>query len=336
MIKTGIGILIFTNILLLRNCEKVTSPQPVVFDTTSYTIPIPKGFPYMIIPPDNPTTLEGIQLGRMMFYDPIIDRENRRSCGQCHQQEFSFSSDTNSQPLVNLAWNNKYLWNGRIGGVLENIMLFEVEEFFQTDLSRINADIRYRGLFKKTFDADTITSKEIAYALAQFMRTIISNNSKWDLYLNGKIDLNEQEENGRDIYFTEKGDCFHCHGTILLTDNYFHNNGLDSIPASGRAEITQKQKDAGKFKTPTLRNIEMTAPYMHDGRFATLDAVIDFYCTGVKWSPTIDPMMKKVKQGGVHLSDDQKADLLAFLKTFTDNSLINNPGLSDPFKKNSY
>lgn len=210
-------------------------------------------------------------------------------------------------------------------------MLFEVDSFFATDLKKVNKHKGYSKLVEKAFGTKTITSKEIAYALAQFIRTLKSDNSKWDRVQRGEETLTAEETKGRDLYFSEKGDCFHCHGTILLTDNYFHNNGLDSIPTMGRAEFTRNRKDIGKYKTPTLRNIEVTAPYMHDGRFASLEEVIDFYSEGVTWSPTVDPLMKKVHRGGLLLNRVEKANLIAFLKTFTDTTFLKNPEFSNPF-----
>ncbi len=319
--------------LMTINCKKDSSPgsKHVSYNPTPHEIIIPAGFPYMIIPEDNPATVEGIQLGRMLYYDSIIDKGNERACGQCHVQENSFTTEVNCLAHINLAWMNSYLWNGKVEGVLENIMLFEVEEFFETDLNKLNSNNGYAELFKKAFNVDTITSKEIAYALAQFVRTFTSNNSKYDRFLKGETTLSESEEKGRLLFFSEEGDCFHCHGTILLTDNSFHNNGIDSVPSQGRAEITGNLNDIGKFKTPTLRNIEFTAPYMHDGRYSTLEEVVNFYSDGLIWSSTIDPMMKKAHQGGVHLTAEEKLDLISFLKTFSDTSFINNPDFSNPF-----
>jgi len=267
----------------------------------------------------------------MLYYDSIIDFGNDRACATCHVQENSFTSVENCLPHLNLAWNNAFLWNGKIEGTLEEIMLFEVEDFFQTDLTKLNTHSEYPELFFKAFGTNNITSKEVANALAQFERTKISSNSKWDRYLKGEVTLTQAEALGFEVFFTEKGDCFHCHSTILFTDHLFHNNGLDSIPEQGRAEISGDQNDIGKFKSPTLRNIEFTAPYMHDGRYETLEDVMDFYSKGVIWSPTIDPLMKKVSQGGVQLNDQDKVNLIAFLKTLSDTSYINNPTFSNPF-----
>ncbi len=336
MKKLTILTLLLAGALFLMNFTNKPPPDPDNNKPVPYELIVPPGFPYMVIPEDNPATVEGIQLGRMLYYDPILDKENIRACAHCHLQETSFSCLDNCLPHVNLAWNNAFLWKGKVRGVLENVMLFEVEEFFKTDLSKINAHGNYPGLFKKAFGTDTITSKEIAWALAQFVRTLSSSNSKWDKVIRGETTLTQAESRGRDLFYSEKGDCFHCHGTILLTDNYFHNNGLDSMPGKGRNEITGNHKDRGKYKTPTLRNIEFTAPYMHDGRFANLSDVIDFYSEEVKWSPTIDPLMKKAHKGGVHLNEEEKSNLISFLKTFTDTTFLNNPDFSNPFKDDGY
>lgn len=319
---------LFIMIWMLLSCN---NSKQQIYTPTPYELTIPPGFPYMVIPEDNPTTVEGIQLGRMLYYDSIIDKGNERSCGKCHVQQTSFTAEENCLPHINLAWNNAYLWKGEVRGVLENSMLFEVEHFFETELKRLNAHSGYSKLFKNAFGVDKITSKEIAYALAQFVRTLNSNNSKYDRFLRGETTLTQSEEAGYKLFFTEEGDCFHCHGTILLTNNTFHNNGLDSILTPGRSEITGKQKDIGKYKTPTLRNIAFTAPYMHDGRYETLEEVIDFYSEGLVWSSTIDPLMKKAHKGGVHLNNQEKLDLIAFLKTFSDTTFITSPDFSNPF-----
>lgn len=317
----------------LSNCKKDDAPdnsEPYV--TTPYDLVIPNGFPDLYISDDNPLTVEGVQLGRMLYYDSLLDITSSRACGGCHFQWHSFTNPAvNSLAHINLGWNGVWLWNGKIEGTLEDIMLFEVEEFFKTDFSKFNSHSTYPELFKKAFNVDVITSKEASYALAQFERTMISSKSKWDRYVRGEATLSQAEAKGYEIFYTEKGDCFHCHSTMLFTDNKFHNNGLDSIPQLGREEITSDPNDVGKFKSPTLRNIMLTAPYMNDGRFATIEEVIDFYSEGVVWSPTIDPLMKNVHQGGVHLLQEDKVNLIAFLKILTDTSYIANPELSNPF-----
>ncbi|NNC95809.1 MAG: cytochrome-c peroxidase [Chitinophagales bacterium] len=321
--------MVLISALLLSDCTKDEPIEEYV--VTPYELTTPYGFPELIIPGDNPMTVEGVELGRMLYYDPIIDGVNTRSCGSCHVQGNAFTSVENCLTHINLAWNNAFLWNGKIEGSLEDIMMFEVEEFFETDVSKLNSNSEYSKLFREAFGTAEITSKEVAFALAQFFRTLISSDSKFDQYQIGNATLTEAEARGLIIYFSEDGDCFHCHGTRLLTDNQFHNNGLDVSPENGRAEITGDPNDQGKFKTPTLRNIEYSGPYMHDGRYNTLEEVIDFYSEGLLWSPTIDPLMKKVDQGGLQLSPFQKQDLLVFLKTFSDETFVVNPEYSDPF-----
>ena len=188
---------------------------------------------------------------------------------------------------------------------------------------KLNNNQEYKQLFKQAFNIDYIDSNHIVMAIAQFERTLISNDSKFDKYLKGEILLTQSEFNGYAIFNSEKGDCFHCHGTNMFMDNLFHNNGLDTEPFQdlGLGKTTNIQSDNGKFKTPTLRNIEFTAPYMHDGRFSTLEEVIEHYNSGGKFSSTVDPLMKK--QGvGLQLSNQEKIDLIAYLKTLSDYNFI--------------
>lgn len=323
-------------ILLLAGCNNTSDPlQPIkAYHPTPYKIEVPDNFPALYVDENNPLTVEGVALGRMLFYDSILDQDRSRACASCHLQQQSFSLDsTNSLAHINLGWNTAFLWNGQIEGSLEDIMYFEVAEFFKTNLANLNNHPIYAGLFKKAFGVDVITHQEAAYALAQFERSMISGNSKWDKYLRGEASLSQAELQGYELFFTEKGDCFHCHGTILFTDGLFHNNGLDLNPQPGREEITGDQNDVGKFKSPTLRNIMLTPPYMHDGRFSTIAEVIDFYSEGVNWSPTIDPLMKKVGQGGVHLNQQEKNQLIAFLMTLTDTTYTTDTIFSNPFLK---
>ena len=309
-------------------------PSGPVYDPTPLEIAIPENFPILEIPADNPTTVEGVFLGRMLFYDPILHKDSTESCATCHQQALSFSKPGNIIPHINLAWSTAFLWNGAQQGSLEKVMTFESEEFFQTKLARLQRHPDYPGFFFKAFGSEEITYENIGKALAQFERTMVSGDSKYDLYLRPGLPvfLSDEEFLGYDLFFTEKGDCFHCHGGILFTDNLFHNNGLDADPGHGLYEVSGDPEDIGRYKTPTLRNIELTAPYMHDSRFQTLEEVIDFYSEGLQQSPTVDPLMKNVHQGGVHLTEQEKGYLLAFLKTLTDTVYVNNPALGSPFE----
>lgn len=297
-------------------------------------IETPENFPQMELNPENPLSEEGVALGRMLYYDPILSNTGQ-SCSSCHNQTTSFSEPVaNSLAHVNLAWHQSFLWNGAVQGNLEDAMLFEVNVFFNTNVSKLQDDTSYPLQFEKVFGTKIISSKNIAFALAQFVRTMVSANSKFDKFLRGETALSPSELNGMDIFLTERGDCFHCHSIGLLTDNSFHNNGLDdTYDASnwGRYGITDNPADMGKYKTPTLRNIELTMPYMHDGRFSTLLEVVEFYNSGVHATQYADPIMTVPgKEFGLQLTAQDKADLISFLKTFTDMDFINNPDLSHP------
>ncbi len=201
-------------------------------------------------------------------------------------------------------------------------------------VKRLQNHQEYPTLFKQAFQTSKIDSNLVTKAIAQFERTLISSTSKFDKFLRGETTLTPEEQNGFDVFMDEaKGDCFHCHGSNnnpLWTDNKFHNNGLDTnFTDLGLGKITGDPADNGKFKSPSIRNLAFTAPYMHDGRFATLDAVINHYSEGLKASKTIDPLMKKVNLGGVNLSTKDKADLKAFLLSLSDFEFINNSNFKE-------
>ena len=316
--------------LILVGCWDGTM---VGHNPTPYAEDIPYYFPTMPVFLENPSTVEGVELGRRLYYDKILHASQAMSCSECHHQSNSFTtSASNSLAHINLAWNSSFLWNGKVEGYLEDIMLFEVEEFFSTNIDNLNNHSEYPLLFGKAFGVSEITSKEVAFALAQFFRTLNSYKAKYDRIQLGLESFTPEESDGFDIFYSERGDCFHCHGGALFSDNLFHNNGLDANPANGRYSISNNGADIGKFKTPTLRNIEFTGPYMHDGRYQTLEEVVDFYSHGLVWSPTIDPLMKNVNiSSGVNLSPSEKANLILFLKTLSDTSYLTNPAVSDPF-----
>jgi len=243
----------------------------------------------------------------------------------------------NSMPLFNLAWNydENFFWDGSVFS-LEHQALepvtnpIEMHNTWETVIERLQQHPEYPNMFSNAFGNGAITKEKATKAIAQFERTLISANSKFDRYLLGIESLTSEEENGLNIFMDEtRGDCFHCHGNPnnpLWTDNIFHNNGLDAAFTDlGLGEVTGDPNDNGKFKSPSLRNLAYTAPYMHDGRFNTLDDVINHYSEGLQNSPTIDPLMKKVDEGGVQLSDQDKSDLKAFLLSLSDPSFINNP-----------
>ena len=311
------------------------------FSATPFIIQIPSGFPSMDIPLNNPMTVEGVTLGEKLFKDPILSANNTQACINCHQQVTSFSDPNqfstgidniegsrNASALINLGWNNSFNWDGSAKTLEEQAFEpvtnpIEMHDTWQNVENKLNANSEYIQLFKQAFNINYIDSVHVSMAIAQFERTLISVNSKFDKYLRGEEQLTPSELSGYAIFNSEKADCFHCHGSQMFMDNSFHNNGLDIEPFLdlGLANITGNSSDDGKFKTPTLRNIEFTAPYMHDGRFSSLDEVIEHYNSGGNYSSTVDPLMKKLGIG-LQLNNQEKQDLVAFLETLSDEKFI--------------
>lgn len=344
----------------LMACQKDKPINPVI-DTpieepylpTPYNLELPDNFLLPNIPTDNPLTVEGVDLGKRLFYDPILSGDNTQSCATCHQQKYAFTDPDqfslgidglrgtrNAMQIVNIQWTEQLFWDGRADGLEQQALEpvenpIEMHETWANAIEELVAHKDYPTLFYKAFGTKNITKELTAKAIAQFERILISKDAKYDKTIasgNGLF-FTDEELNGFDIFNTERGDCFHCHGSILFTDNSFHNNGLDSNHLDvGLGMISGKENDTGKFKTPTLRNIALTAPYMHDGRFQTLEEVIDFYSEGLQNSNTIDPLMKNVHKGGIQLSHQEKKDLIAFLHTLTDTVFVNNPEYATPFK----
>lgn len=348
----------------------VYDPQPYDFSGTN----LPLGLPNLIfmenIPADNPVTIEGVHLGRKLFYDPILSFDSSLSCSGCHRQEFAFSDGgkafslgidgilghRNAMPLFNLGYQPLtssldpldtigFFWDGR-APTLEDQALrpiqdtIEMHETLPNVLKKLNRSETYQELFYEAFGEDSITSELVSKALAQFERTIVSGNTKYDQAINAVLGvyLTEQELLGSQLFVAlDGGDCFHCHvlgGTF--TDYTFRNNGLDEASVytdftdPGRGRVTGDTGDYGKFKVPSLRNIEYTAPYMHDGRFETLEEVLEHYNEHVVDGPFTDPFMQFAFQGGVQLGEDSIAALVAFLKTLSDPALLTNPDYGPP------
>ena len=344
--------------ILLASCLGSSSGGDDVYIPVPASLDIPDLFQQKliapVIPTNNPLTEEGIALGKKLFFDQRLSADNSQSCASCHDPRNSFTDDTrfsdgidgvfgtrNSMPLFNLAWNfgDRFAWDGKELGLerqaLEPVRNpIEMHSNWTTVANKLQQDSQYPTLFFQAFGTSTIDSILITKAIAQFERTLISGNSKFDQYLLSNAQLTPEELNGFNVFMDEdRGDCFHCHGSDnnpLWTDNDFHNNGLDEIFTDlGLGAVTGDPNDNGKFRSPSLRNLTFTAPYMHDGRFATLEQVIDHYSEGLKISPTIDPLMKKVNQGGVQLTAQDKADLKAFLLTLTDTDFVNNPAFQN-------
>lgn len=327
---------------------------------TPYVFPELKFFPKMPNSASNPTTIEGAELGKFLFYDPILSLNNDMSCASCHKQEKAFSdapntftkgnknilTNRNTMPLFNLAWYSSFFWDGRAATIEEQVFhpvrdKHEMNLTWAEATNRIKNSPFYQQKFKNAFHNQIIDSMLIAKAISQFLRTLISNQSKFDKVLAGKEYLSADEYAGFVLMNDmTKGDCLHCHTTdanALGTTGLLSNNGLDNVKDpnlyidKGLGGYSKNINDYGKFKIPSLRNISLTAPYMHDGRFETLEQVIDFYSEGVQMSVNLDSKMGLAHQGGVKLSKEEKKQIIAFLKTLTDSTFINNPAFSNPF-----
>lgn len=338
--------------------ECVTPPG-----TTALEIDIPPFFPPMDIPPDNPTTVEGVELGRLLFWEKGLSADSTQSCGSCHLPSFSFADPSpvstgitgaqgtrNAMALVNMGWAQRFFWDGRAATLEEQVLEpiphpDEMNLPWPEAVSRLEADPAYAERFRVAFAGEPISPEAVSKAIAQFLRTMVSADSKFDQWRKGQTQLSDLEFQGYEIFNREGGDpeivqggqfggdCFHCHGEagLQFTDYLFHNNGLDSTFAAdpGLAGITGIALDSGRFRTPTLRNVALSPPYMHDGRFGSLAEVIDHYNSGGHPSATIDPFMK-YSSGGLMLQPQQKEALLAFLHTLTDTAFASNPAFSDP------
>ncbi len=339
--KKIIVAILFVIPLLFVACDKGEDEIPAA---TPYTLVIPQGLPPMNIPSNNPLTVEGVALGKRLFYDPILSANNTQSCASCHLQETGFSESSqfstgidgiqgerNAMPLINLGWQTKFFWDGGANGLESQVIgpitnPIEMHETMENVVAKLNAHAEYPELFKAAFGSAEASSQNIMRAIAQFERTLISGNSKYDQYMRGETFLTSQELNGLSLFTDmEKGDCSHCHSLgSTFSDFEFRNTGLDSIPLDeGRYLITLNQGDRGKFKTPSLRNVELTAPFMHDGRFQTLLECVQHYNTGFRYSANLDPNLSFAVKG--RMTQQEMEDLVAFMKTLTDMEFVNNP-----------
>lgn len=317
--------------LALYEPEPYELKYPANFGTRTY------------IPADNPTTREGVALGRMLFYEERLSANNKLSCASCHKQEFAFTDNQrfsfgvdgtatrrNSMSLANLLWVQNLFWDGRAGSLEQQAVVpltdpHEMGQSLEMSSKKLSETKVYPPLFEKAFGSRQIDGDKIAKAISQFERTMISANSKYDVYLRGEIKLSESEKRGLTA-FSLKANCVHCHGGTKTMIELFHNNGLDSTFAdAGREDFTKSTNDKGRFRVATLRNIAVTAPYMHDGRFKDLKEVLDHYGDHIVESPTLSPFLGREK-----LTEQEKEDIISFLHTLTDNDFITDPRFSDP------
>jgi cytochrome c peroxidase len=331
-----------------------TKNEPYVFPELTFFPPMPSAT-------DNPVTIQGAELGRHLFYDTILSATRNMSCASCHKQQYAFSDGPqafskgrngvlqkrNTLPLFNLAWHKTMFWDGRAASI-EAQILHPVRDSNELNLNwaaatqRVQQNRWYRKQFSKVFGTSQIDSTHICKAIGQFLRTMLSHQSKYDQVLMGTASFTKDEYEGFMLLNDQtKGDCLHCHTTDsdpLGSTFAFSNNGLDAIanPSDfldkGRGNITGRATDNGKFKIPTLRNLSFTAPYMHDGRFKTIEEVVDFYSEGVKPSATIDSKMEFAHQGGARLSAEEKRKIIAFLLTLSDSSFVKDAAYTSPYE----
>lgn len=317
-------------------------PTPLKFE-------IPKGWPKPAkdIFAKNPLTEEGFQLGKKLFYDGNLSKDGFVSCASCHQQFAAFAnydhdfshgvnnsfSKRNAPALINIAWMNKLHWDGAINHIevqplapltAEN----EMGENLDSVLLKLKKDTSYARFFKAAFGDAKITSQRMLKALAQFTGSLVSSNSKYDKVMRGEATFTDYEKRGYEIF---KTNCASCHKEPLFTDNSFRNNGqpLNKKNDTGLMDITNKKEDSLKFKVPTLRNVQLTLPYMHDGHIYSIFKVIDHYTKGIDTSQSLlDPSLKRK----FNISEKEKYELVYFLFTLTDSSFIKNPRFEPAIK----
>lgn len=356
MINTrNITLIVITTLMLSSGCSNGGNDSAsgnieacIAKPTNAYVFDLPDHFPQFVESNNNPTTEQGVALGKRLYHDVMLSLggpQEGNSCSSCHVQSTGFSKEEDFEGRAvlahaNLAWSNFFLWEGNISGSLEEIMDFEITQFFQANIDLFKADPIYQRMNCEAFGSSDILSRDMSNAMAQWMRTLLSYRSRYDRYLAGEVELTSLEKTGEFLFngalADEGADCSRCHALPMATDHLFHNNGLEETPEGlnlGRFNVTSDPADTGYFKTPTLRNVELTAPYMHDGRFATLEDVINHYNNGVQFSDHLDPIM--VTPDLVYnlmLSDREKAGLVAFLKTFTDTAYVTDPEFADPFQ----
>jgi len=335
--------------------------RPVPSGPHPYTLSYPAYYGNRInMPADNTVTVEGVALGRRLFYEKKLSADNTVSCATCHQQNKAFTdgrrfsigfdgtpTKRNSMSLANMLWISNFFWDGRAGGLEAQAVTpltdpHEMGQSLDSSAAKLRAaDARaektyaagaYTSAFEAAFGDKEITPDRIVKAISQFERTLISANSPYDRYLRGEYRLAPREKIGLDLFFGRAG-CANCHGGPRTLTETYHNNGLDKEPADcGREAVTKMSYDRGRFRVVTLRNIALTAPYMHDGRFQTLEEVVDHYSNHVEASPTLSPTLRDTANRPINLrlTTEEKNALVAFLKTLTDSTFITDPRFSDP------
>lgn len=339
----------FALVFLLFSCNA----DKVNPEDNLYSFQQPKNFPSAVYTfENNPVTKEGIELGRALFYDPILSADSSIACANCHQQVVAFADPVhrfskgvndanglrNAPSIQNMAFQTHFFWDGgvkHLDFVPINAITSELEmaEKVTHVVEKLKRSKTYPEKFKNAFPDGEVSSQKMLYALSQFMNLMVSANSRYDKYVRNEGEVLSADELAGQKLFSQK--CGSCHATDLFTDGSFRNNGLDAtFPLdSGLARISEFSGDRGKFKVPSLRNVELTRPYMHDGRFSNLQQVLDHYASGVKESGTLDLQLRQNATVGISLSDEEKTKIITFLKTLTDRDFLKDKRFSNPFLK---
>ncbi len=338
----AVVVLLSATTMQVNSCKKNDAVQ----QSNSLTFTVPPGFPepkYNF--GNNPLTKDGFELGRKLFYDGRLSKDGNFPCSSCHQQfaafvtfDHDFSHGFNNQfttrnapGLFNLAWHTAFQWDGGVNNLEVQPLApitapNEMAEDINNVINKLKADNIYPGMFKSAFGTDEITSQKMLKALTQFMLMLVSADSKYDKVKKGQAVFTLAEQKGYTIF---QAKCASCHAEPLFTDLSYRNNGLTLHPDLkdyGRMRITNDNADSIKFKVPSLRNVELTFSYMHDGRFYTIDQVLNHYSTGIVQSSTLDPSLKN----GIPLNIEERSNIKAFLKTLTDSTFINDKRFAQP------
>ncbi|MDM1074227.1 c-type cytochrome [Empedobacter brevis] len=341
-------ILILFSLFILSSCNDDEIDYGKIIDEP-YQLDIPSYFPKMTFDTEKyPLTKNGVELGRKLFYEGRLSRNNTISCAFCHIQENAFTHHghtvshgiedrigiRNAPPIQNLAFLNRYMWDGVIHDLAQQpISPITAEEEMDTTfpeiIKKLSGDSNYRKMFKNAFGDESISANRILSALGQFMASVVSKDAKYDQYVRKEADLTTLEKTGMQL-FQQK--CSSCHQGALFTDESFRNTGMyydKQYKDGGLYRVTLDSADFMKFRVPSLRNIEMTKPYMHDGRFYSLEAVLNFYSDNVQNDKRLDPLLKQNGQRGIPMTDQEKKAIIAFLKTLTDYTFIHNPAYAE-------
>lgn len=338
--------LVFFTLLIFIVCSAgigISPKNKMNNDKDSIRFVVPPNFPKPVYDFKNNTlTAPGFLLGRHLFYDPLLSKDSSIACSNCHQSFAAFANldhpvshgvdyclgTRNAPALFNLAWQKEFMWDGGVKHIefspLNAITSpCEMVSSLDTIAYRLKQSPVYPKMFTEAFGNTEINSQKILRALAQFLAMLVSANSKYDRHIRQEPggNFNDEEIAGYVLY---KQHCSACHTEPLFTDLSYRSNGLDEISEDpGRDTITNNEGDRGKFRVPSLRNVELTSPYMHDGRFVTLTEVLQHYNAGVKRNKNLDSLLQKNKALGIALNASQQNQLIAFLKTLTDTLFIN-------------